>query len=93
MQRNSAKEIFERVNRYIAAELNRGMVWRSVAFERTEEIEYSMYRLEAATVTDYSSGSENENVSQAVSHGFERNSISGVGFRCVREVETSQYWD
>ena len=60
------------------------MVWRNVAFKRIEEIEYSMYRLESATVTDYSSGCKN--ASQAISDSFERNLISGVGFRCVHEV-------
>ena len=90
-----AQEIFNRIDRHVSAELNRGMVWRKLASERTRETVYSMHRLESATGVDQSR--ESDGVSQAA-EGFEHYLISGVGHRCICEGdryrwELENMWD
>jgi len=94
--RDHAMDIFVRVDRYVAAELNKGMVWQKLASERMGDMLYSMHRLAAATLRDNPNGSDD--VSPAASEGFRHNLISGVGFRCIGQAdiyrwELESVWD
>ena len=84
-----ALEIFLRIRRYLTAEVNRGMVWRTLASERAAEMEYNMNRLEAATGTDQST--ESDGASQAAEGFGHHLIISGVCHRLIARGHTG-YW-
>ena len=84
-----ALEIFLRIRRHLTAEVNRGMVWRTLASERAAEMEYNMNRLEAATGTDQST--ESDGASQAVEGFGHHLIISGVCHRLISRGDTA-YW-